>query len=67
MKVKYDWQTIEKTFIEAGHHSGVTLKVLSNRLGIPYQTVRRKAAIEKWHNRRLFAWYKTNATKPDKT
>ncbi|RXZ00851.1 hypothetical protein [Fictibacillus sp. S7] len=66
-KSKYDWQMVENTFYEAGHRSKVSLKAISLRFRIPYQTVRRKAADEKWHQNRLFYWYHSHSTKPNKT
>ncbi|MCM3729774.1 hypothetical protein M3226_30025 [Neobacillus cucumis] len=66
MKRKYNWCIIQTKFIEAGHHSKISLKVISEMFGVPYQSVRRKAAAEKWHTRRLYLWYEENATKIEK-
>jgi hypothetical protein len=66
MKEKYNWGEIGTTFIEAGHRSKVSLKVISQMFDIPYQSVRRRAAAEKWYTRRLYLWYDVNATKIEK-
>jgi hypothetical protein len=64
LKYKYQWTNVEKAFLEAGQNSEITLKNISLNFNIPYQTVRRKAAADKWYTKRLIAWY---ATKPAKT
>lgn len=54
----YDWHPIEQEFIHDNVplHNGVTLKTIALKYGIPYQTVRRKAAADKWHSNRYFLW-----------
>lgn len=66
MKKKSRWDLIRREFIKAGHHSGVSLRVISENFNVPYQSVRRKAATEKWHNKRLQDWYEKTATNADK-
>jgi len=56
MNQKYNWNLAEEYFICSGHGSGVTLKDVSNKYSIPYQTVRRYAAVNQWHNKRLKKW-----------
>jgi hypothetical protein len=52
---KYDWIRAERNYMDAGYGSGVTLKVISERHGIPYQTVRRYAAKNRWN---VMRWLK---------
>ncbi|PAE31673.1 hypothetical protein [Bacillus sp. 7884-1] len=66
MRKKYNWVVMGNTFIEAGHHSRLSLRVISQMFDVPYQSVRRRAAAEKWHTRRLYLWYEENATKTEK-
>lgn len=67
MKIKrHNWKVLKQAFINAGHHSGVSLKTISEFHGIPYQSVRRRAAAEKWHNQRLYLWYEKTATNHEK-
>lgn len=56
MSQKYNWNVAEDYFISSGHRSGVTLKDVSEKYDIPYQTVRRYAATHQWHNKRLRKW-----------
>jgi hypothetical protein len=53
---KYDWEAVEQDFMRVGHGSRVSLKAISNRHGIPYQTVRRYAAKNEWHIKRWRNW-----------
>lgn len=48
---KYDWDEVERYFLGAGLKS--SLKEVSEKFRIPYQTVRRHAAAHKWHRRRF--------------
>ncbi|MEH6995879.1 hypothetical protein V7075_24800 [Neobacillus drentensis] len=66
MKRTYNWNEMGKTFIDAGHRSKVSLRIISEMFDVPYQSVRRIAAAEKWHTRRLYLWYEENATKHEK-
>lgn len=66
MRIKHNWCAIGNSFIEAGHRSKISLRVISEMFEVPYQSVRRRAAAEKWHNRRLYLWYEENATKIEK-
>ncbi len=50
-----DWASAEEMFLKSGHH-GLTLKEISERLSIPYQSVRRYAAKYEWHNKRYMKW-----------
>lgn len=61
----YDWHTIEQEFIHDNVplHNGITLKTVAVKHGIPYQTVRRKAAADKWHSNRY--WCYLSKTDPD--
>ncbi|MEH7081060.1 hypothetical protein V7101_21060, partial [Bacillus velezensis] len=43
-------------YLDAGEHSGVSLKVISEQFNIPYQTVRRHAAAHEWSDKRYKAW-----------
>jgi hypothetical protein len=56
--IKYDWKTVEKFFLDYDSESRITLKDISERFNIPYQTVRRYAAAHKWHSKRYRAWVK---------
>lgn len=67
LQTKHPWKDLEREFINAGHQSRFSLKDISIKFNVPYQSVRRKAAIEKWHERRLYLWLKENATKYSKT
>lgn len=62
--MKYDWKAVESYFLEAGHQSRISLREVSERYDIPYQSVRRYAAKREWHNIRHRAWiderYKTS-------
>jgi HD superfamily phosphohydrolase YqeK len=58
MNRKYDWEKVAEDFLKAGYHSKVTLKVIAEQHGIPYQTVRRYATAHKWHSRRYRTWIK---------
>jgi hypothetical protein len=49
---KYDWSTAERSFIQAPDRDRVTLKDISSRHNIPYQTIRRYAAKHRWISRR---------------
>ncbi|MED3554003.1 hypothetical protein [Cytobacillus praedii] len=55
---KYDWVTAERFFLDSGYTSKVSLKTISENYNIPYQTVRRYAAVHKWHTKRYRAWIK---------
>lgn len=46
---KYDWKKIEQHFLE---NKQCSLKLLSETFEIPYQSVRRYAGKNKWHNLR---------------
>lgn len=54
----YDWPTIQLEFVHDNVplHNGVTLKTIAEKYNIPYQTVRRRAAAEKWHSDRYFCY-----------
>lgn len=54
--MKYDWKPVESYFMDSGYTSRLSLKDISNRFNIPYQTVRRYAAAHEWHSRRYRAW-----------
>jgi predicted 3-demethylubiquinone-9 3-methyltransferase (glyoxalase superfamily) len=56
--IKYDWETAEQFFLDLGEESEISLKGISERFNIPYQTVRRYAAAHKWHSKRYRAWIK---------
>ncbi len=56
--MKYDWQEAERYFLNSGHESRISLREISERFQIPYQTVRRYAAKQEWHNTRYRAWIK---------
>ncbi|WP_338754880.1 hypothetical protein [Bacillus sp. FJAT-52991] len=56
MNRKYDWNAVEQFFIDSGYESRVSLKDVSERFNIPYQTVRRYAAAHKWHSKRYRVW-----------
>jgi hypothetical protein len=62
--MKYDWKEIEDSFLKTGHESRITLKDISERFEVPYQSLRRHAAKKEWHNKRYRAWinerYKTS-------
>lgn len=45
------WTVARERYINAGWRSGVTLQSVSETYGIPYQSLRRRAARDKW---RLF-------------
>lgn len=45
---RHDWETAKEFYISAGWLSGVTLETVADRFNIPYQSVRRRAAKEKW-------------------
>jgi hypothetical protein len=66
MRKVYNWNEFWDTFLKAGHHSKISLKVISEMFEVPYQSVRRRAAAEKWHQRRLYLWYEENATNIEK-
>lgn len=55
----YDWSIIAEDFItnNVPYRNGVTLKTIAEKYGIPYQTVRRRAAAEKWHSDRYFLFH----------
>ncbi|MGG4462631.1 hypothetical protein ABEO79_00240 [Micromonospora provocatoris] len=57
MQDKYDWKSAQAFYIEAGWLSGVSFLTVSNKFNIPYQTVRRKAASERW--RLIREWQST--------
>lgn len=44
----HDWNAAKEYYINAGWLSGVTLEDTAKRFNIPYQSVRRRAAAEKW-------------------
>lgn len=54
--VKYNWQSVECYFMNMGYTSRFSLKDVSERFNIPYQTVRRYAAAHKWHSKRYRVW-----------
>jgi len=56
--MKYDWPAVERYFIDLGFESRVSLKEISEKFNIPYQSVRRYAAKHEWHNRRYREWIK---------
>lgn len=58
----YNWHDIEQDFIHdcTPLNNGVTLKTIADKYGIPYQTVRRKAAADKWHSKRYALWQYEN-------
>lgn len=51
---KYDWNLLESSFMQTTESDGskITLKTLSERFGIPYQSVRRYAAACDWVTKR---------------
>lgn len=55
---KYDWKKAEQFFMDSGYESRLSLKDISERFNIPYQTVRRYAAAHKWHSKRYRTWFK---------
>jgi hypothetical protein len=62
--MKYDWNAAETFFIEAGYESRITLKEVSERFNIPYQSLRRYAAKHEWHNKRYGDWIKSRYKTP---
>ena len=44
----YDWEAAKEYYISAGWPSNVFLQDVAERYNIPYQTVRRRAAKERW-------------------
>lgn len=42
--------------MNSGEKSEISLKDISERFNIPYQTVRRHAAAHDWHGKRYSAW-----------
>ncbi len=46
--MEHDWEAARDHYIAAGWLSGVTLQDVAERYGIPYQSVRRRAARDKW-------------------
>lgn len=52
---KYDWEQVWRYFM-AGHETGVTLKDVSEKFSIPYQTVRRYAGANDRHSTRYQTW-----------
>lgn len=58
MNIKYDWDQAEQFFMAAEGLGKISLKEVSERLNIPYQTVRRHAAVHDWHSKRYRAWIK---------
>lgn len=58
MNIKYDWDQAEQFFMKPGEGKEVSLKDVSERFNIPYQTVRRYAAAQEWHSKRYRAWIK---------
>lgn len=54
----YNWKVAEKAYMQApDQHPRVSLKDISIRFGIPYQSVRRYAAKRRWNSRRERAYY----------
>jgi hypothetical protein len=52
--IKYDWSLPEKAFVTAADtYPLMTLKIISTRFNIPYQTIRARAASCKWTRQRL--------------
>ena len=43
-----DWEMAKEYYTNAGWLSGVTLEDVAKRFDIPYQSVRRRAAKERW-------------------
>lgn len=54
-KTVYDWETVEQYFFKKGHKNKVSLRNISEKFDIPYQSVRRYAAQHQWHKRRYGA------------
>jgi transposase len=48
---------METLFMEVGYN-GISLKEISERFNVPYQSVRRRAAKYEWHNKRYREWIK---------
>lgn len=51
MNRKYEWEPIERAYVDAEQRT--TLKIISERFNIPYQTIRRYAATHGWEGKRL--------------
>lgn len=58
MNKKYDWKAAEEYFFSNLKPNGISLREISERHKIPYQTVRRYAAENEWHTKRYRAWVK---------
>lgn len=44
----HSWEEAKEFYIQAGWRNGVTFETVAERFKIPYQSVRRRAAKEKW-------------------
>lgn len=44
----HDWQAARDYYVSAGWRNGVFLQDVAERFNIPYQSVRRRAAKERW-------------------
>lgn len=47
--MQHKWEEARAYYLAAGWRNGVSLKDVSKRFCIPYQSVRRRAAKEQWH------------------
>lgn len=45
---EYNWEAVKEFYLKTEWLSGVTFKTLANAFNIPYQSVRRRAAKERW-------------------
>lgn len=54
----HDWEAAERYFLDKGYKSKVSLREISEKFDIPYQSVRRYAGKCEWHNKRYRAWVK---------
>lgn len=48
MNIKYDWDWMREYYARSQQNSRTSLKDIASLYGVPYQSVRRKAAEENW-------------------